>query len=369
MRLEHANERHIHGAEGGFVTTMSVKIRPVMVIDGPEAFTRRSLIESIREIYIGESRYGVVRIEPGGAVAGLLDECRTTGMFEAKKLVVVDPADWLFKSGGGEEGDGETGGGGGVRELILAYAQNPHPATVLVLTFDSWPKTTRLHKFLEADGAILAAPSPRPVDVGPWLVRRAWEYYKKKIDGAAVGRLADLVGPDYARLDSELSKLALYAADKPAITAAMVDEMVGFQHEQKVWDFIDALAESDAPGALTRHTELLQMDARAAFTIVGAVYHWLGRVAAARELVDRRLPDAQIIRELKLFPPSRANQTLSLARRWGLSGVQRAMGELLAVDMAAKTSLGDPQRTMETFIVRLSAIATVATKKTAVRRV
>ncbi len=353
------------------MSTTSIKIRPVMVIDGPEAFTRRSLIESIQETYLGESRYGVVRVEPGGAVAGLLDECRTTSMFEAKKLVVVDPADWLFKSGSGEDGGGETGGGSGGRELILAYAQNPHPATVLVLLCDSWLKTTRLHKFLEADGAILAAPSPRPGDIGPWLVRRAWEYYKKKIDGAAVGRLADLVGPDYARLDSELSKLALYAVDKPSITATMVDEMVGFQHEQKVWDFIDALAESDAPGALARHAELLQMDARAAFTIVGAVYHWLGRVAAARELLDRRLPDAQIIRELKLFPPSRASQTLNLARRWGLPGAQRAMGELLAVDVAAKTSLGDPQRTMETFIVRLSAIApvSVAAKATVASRV
>lgn len=349
------------------MTAQGIKIRPVMVINGPEAFTRRGLIESISHAYLGENAYGMVRIEPGGPVAGLLDECRTTGMFEAKKLVVVDPADWLFKTGRAGDDDQEASGGG-ARELILAYAQKPHAATVLVLACDSWLKTTRLHKFLEADGAILEAQAPRAGDLGPWLVRRAWEIYKKKMDGAAAGRLSELVGPDYARLDSELAKLTLYGADQPSITLAMVDEMVGFQHEQKVWDFIDALAESDAPGALARHAELLQMDARAVFTMVGAVYHWLGRVAAARELLDRRLPDAQITRELKLFPPARANQILTLARRWGLAGVQRAMGELLAVDMAAKTSLGDPQRNMETFIIKLSAIAPAATRPMTARR-
>jgi len=346
-----------------------IKIRPVMVIDGPDAFTRRTLIESITESYSGGNRVDTVRVESGTSLADLLDECRTTSMFEPKKLVLVDPADWLFKSGGGQDDGEAVGGSGGARELILAYAQNPHPSALLVLVCDSWLKTTRLHKFLEADGAVLAAPLPRPADIAPWLNRRSWEYYKKKIDGAAASRLADLVGPDYLRLDSELCKLTLYAADKPSITVEMVEEMVGFQHEQKVWDFIDALAESDTSGSLARHAELLQMDARVTFTIVGAVYHWLGRVAAARELLDRRLPDAQIIRELKLFPPPRANQILNLARRWGLAGVQTAMAELLAVDMAAKSSLGDPQRNMERFVVRLAAISPASSRQAVLRRV
>ena len=349
------------------VISREIKIRPVMVIDGPDAFTRRELMESIARQVLGENRFGLVRIEPGTAPASLLDECRTTGMFDPQKLVVVEPADWLFKAGGGKE-DEEGTGGGSARDLILAYAQKPHAQSVLVLVCDTWLKTTRLHKFLESDGAILSAAEPKAGDIPPWITRRTWEYYQKKIDGAAVGRLSELVGPDLARLDSELAKLALYAADQPSITAAMVDEMVGFQHEQKVWDFIDALADSDSKGALVRHAELMQLDARAAFTIVGAIYHWLGRVAAARELLDRRMPDAQIIRELKLFPPARAAKTLSLARRWGLSGVHRAMGELLAVDMAAKTSVGEPTRNMEAFVVKLSAIAPVTTPLPSGRR-
>ena len=345
-----------------------INIRPVMVIDGPDIFTRRQYMDSVSRQVLGESRFGLVRIEPGTAPASLLDECRTTGMFDPKKLVVVEPADWLFKTGGDRE-DEEGSGGGNARDLILAYAQKPHAQSVLVLICDTWLKTTRLHKFLESDGAILSAAEPKAGDIPPWITRRAWEYYQKKMDGAAVGRLSELVGPDLARLDSELAKLALYAADKPSISAEMVDEMVGFQHEQKVWDFIDALADGDTAGALLRHAELIQLDARAAYTIVGAIYHWLGRVAASRELLDRRMPDAQIIRELKLFPPARATKTLALARRWGLSGVHRAMGELLAVDLAAKTSVGDSIRNMEAFIVKLSAIGPLPAAPATGRRV
>ncbi len=333
-----------------------IKILPVMVIEGPDAFTRRGLIEAIRQQFLQDDSFGLVRLEAFSSVATVLDECRTSGMFAAKKLVVLDPADHLFKAGGEDE-ESAAVTTSTARDLILSYAEKPAAQTVLLLACDGWLKTTRLHKFLEAQGALLSAHAPRPGDLVPWLNRRAWEIYKKKIDGAAAGRLAELVGPDFARLDSELAKLSLYADKHAAISVAMVETMVGFQHEQKVWDFIDALSESQTAEAIQRHAELLEMDARAAFTLVGAVYHWINRIIRAREMLDQRMSDGQIIRELKLFPPPRAAKMLALARRWGLSGAHEASAALLAVDMAAKSSLGDPRRNMETFVVKIAALA------------
>ena len=129
-----------------------------------------------------------------------------------------------------------------------------------------------------------------------------------------------MIGPDLQRLDNELAKLALYEPDAPAITAKMVDALVGFQHEQEIWEMIEALAAKDAGTALRKIDELWALDPKIEYMATGAVFSWLNQVIKARELVDRRMPDAVIGRELKLWPPERAQKVLTMARRWGLPG-------------------------------------------------
>ena len=83
------------------------------------------------------------------------------------------------------------------------------------------------------------------------------------------------------------------------------------------------------------------------------MFVWLNQVLRRRELVDRRMPDGAISDELKLWPPDRADKVLSLARHWGLAGAARWSRALLEVDLANKTSLGEPRRNLEKFIVQL----------------
>ena len=348
------------------ITEAKIQIHPVMVLAGSEAFLRRQWLGRIRRAALDESSMdaGYIRMETNVSVTALLDECRTFGMFSSRKLVVLEPADILLKGRGGnasesqndsEDDQAEESAGSGAasaRDLILRYAQAPSDSTTLVLICDNWLKTTRLHKFLDKQGAVIICQPMKEEEVPRWLTQHARTEFAKTIDAQAAMRLADLVGTDLGRLESELAKLALFADKQSAITTTMVDELVGFQHEQVVWSFIDALAAGNAREALTRHTELWQMDARIGFTLVGAIFFWLSQVLRAREMLDRRLSDNQIIKELKLWPPPRANAVMNSARRWGIEGCRRVSAALLAADMAAKTSLGDPQRNMERFIVQ-----------------
>ena len=189
--------------------------------------------------------------------------------------------------------------------------------------------------------------------VPPWITRQAREVYNKTIDGPAATRLAELIGPDLQRLDNELAKLSLYEPASPAITQKAVDALVGFQHEQQIWDMINALAARDAPTALKKVDELWSLDPKIEYSATGAVFSWLNQVLKARELVDRRMPDALIGKELRLWPPERAQKVLTLARSWGLQGAARWSSEMLQMDIANKTSLGDPRRNLEKFIVQL----------------
>jgi DNA polymerase III delta subunit len=383
MPGEVRSSSHPGGAAPGFV------LHPLMILAGSEIFLRRQWLVRIREALFAKENpdLGQVRMDAALGVGAILNECRLAGMFASRKLVVVDPADAIFKSpiipnvseqvGTGAPGEEQAGSAGGdesqpqwnevslanttgtgtsARDLILRYAESPCETSVLVLACQTWLKTTRLHKFLEKQGAILWCLPPREEDLPHWLATRCQNAYGKKLAPAAATCMVDLVGPDLARLDSELDKLALYARNMPAITPPMVEELVGFQHERQVWGLIDALAADDVPRALARHEELWRMDANIRFTLVGAIFYWLGQVLRARELLDRRLSDALIIRELHLWPAARATRTLTLARRWGLAGCRRVSGALLAVDLAAKTSVGDSKRNMERFIVELCGI-------------
>lgn len=336
---------------------------PIVVIAGEELFLRTQHLNDLRRTVLGDEDPGMalVRFDETASMAEVLDECRTPSMFAAKKLVIVDPADSLLKGGGDDGAKGKRPTMTN-RELLEAYleAEQPNAAVgqlsaLLILVCNSWLKTTRLHKALDKLGAVRWCDPIREPQLPAWIVKRARDAYAKAVDPLAAARLAELIGPDLQRLDNELAKLALYQPNAPTIDVAAVDALVGFQHEQQIWDMINALTEKNASVALKKIDELWQLDPKIEYTAVGAVNHWLGQVLRARELIDRRMPDGVISRELRLWPEDRARKILMLARRWGLDGAARWSRELLYVDLANKSGLGDSRHNLEKFIVRLCA--------------
>ena len=285
-------------------------------------------------------------------MAIVLDEARTASMFNPKKLVIVDPADPLLKKADSDDDNKLSN-----REILENYVESVLGGggeSTLVLVFNSWLKTTRLHKALDKVGGRPLGPNPsRNSRSPPGSTNAPKEAYEKTIDPPATQLLADLIGPDLQRLDNELAKLSLYQPDNPAITAAAVSALVGFQHEQQIWDMINALSAKDAPAALKKIDELWALDPKIEYTATGAVFSWVHQVLKARELIDRRLPDAAIGKELKIWPPDRAQKVLTLAREWGLDGAARWSDAMLRMDLANKSSLGEPRRNLEKFVVQL----------------
>jgi len=334
-------------------------INPVMVLAGEELFLRNQMLAEIESaVFEGEDPgMGFVRLDPtahgSSAMAVALDECRMPSMFAPRKLVVVDPADALFKKveevpvARGERAQLTN------REILENYLESPSDSAVLVLVCDSWLKTTRIHKMLDKVGAVRKCEAFKPFQVPGWISQRAREAYGKTLDAAATQRLAELIGPDLQRLDNELAKLSLYEPDSPSISIKAVDALVGFQHEQEIWEMINALAMRDARTALKKIDELWSLDPNIKYTATGAVFSWLGQVCKARELLDRRMPDGAVIAQLKLWPQDRAQKILSLARSWGLEGAARWSEEILKMDLANKTSLGEPRSNLEKFVVQL----------------
>lgn len=335
--------------------TASSTISPVMVIAGEELFLRQQHLLRIRQDVLGDEDPGMaqVRFDESSDMATVLDEVRTPSMFASRKLVIVDPADKLLKGGGGDDA-GKGKGTLSNREMLENYLESPSDFATLVLVCESWLKTTRIHKQLDKLGAVLWCEPLRDYQVPQWLTRRVREAYNKNIEPQAAQRLADLIGPDLQRLDNELAKLDLYEPQAPAIKVSAVDALVGFQHEQQIWDLINALSTRDAATALKKVAELWSLDPKIEFTATGAIFSWLHSVMKARDLMDRRVPDGQISRDLKLWPQDRADKVLAMARAWGTGpGAAYWSRQLLDVDLANKSGLGEPRSNIEKFIVRI----------------
>src|SRR4051812_36854692 len=130
-------------------------VPPLIVLAGEELFLRSEHLVAVHRAVFGEEDpgMGLVRIDPttrgGDAIAAILDEVRTPSMFAPKKLVIVDPADPVFKK---VEGEDEKRLGN--RELLENYLEAPVDSATLVLVVNSWLKTTRLHKALDKVGGI-----------------------------------------------------------------------------------------------------------------------------------------------------------------------------------------------------------------------
>jgi len=323
---------------------------PVIVLAGEELFLRLQQLADIQHEIFGndDPGMGLVRLE-AVSMATILDEARTASMFNPKKLVIVDPADPLFKKSETDDDGGKLSN----REILENYIESPAEGSALVFVCTNWLKTTRIHKMLDKQGAVRRCDPIKEQQVVPWIIQRARDVYAKTIDPAAAARLAGLIGPDLQRLDNELAKLSLYDPASPAITTKTVDALVGFQHEQQIWDLINALAARDAATALKKVDELWAMDPKVEYTATGAVFSWVHQVLKARELADQRMPDAMIGKELRLWPPDRAQKIISLARAWGLKGTAKWSLEMLHMDLANKTSLGEPRRNLEKFIAQL----------------
>jgi DNA polymerase-3 subunit delta len=332
----------------------------MVVVAGEELFLRNQVLGELREAVFGgeDPGMGWVRLDAGpggalgsGAMAVILDEVRTPSMFAPKKVVVVDGADALFKKGEGEEDDGRMT----PREMLEGYLESPVEGSTLVLVVNSWLKTTRLHKALDKMGWVKWAEPIKEYQAAGWAVKRAKEAYGKGMEPRAAERLGELIGGDLQRLDNELAKLSLYEPEAGVIGVKAVEALVGFQHEQQIWDLVNALGARDAGGALKKIDELWSMDPKIEYTATGAVFSWVNQVLRARELVEKRLPDAVIGKELRLWPPERAQKVLSLAREWGLGGAARWSEAMLRMDLANKSSLGEPRRNLEKFVVELCA--------------
>jgi DNA polymerase-3 subunit delta len=192
---------------------------------------------------------------------------------------------------------------------------------------------------------------PRVVDVPRWIRGRA-ALIPVELDESAVRELAQLGGADLRRLDSELRKLADYAAGR-AVTRADVRELV-VGREMAVWTMLDGLSERRADKALGAFRLLLRQGEPTGALFGRDIVPHYHRLLVAREL-------SQLTREERLridvtalgLNPATVGRWMDQAAHFDPAELERSIELLLNLDRQIKLGETEPEPSIEVAIVQL----------------
>lgn len=263
----------------------AVAAKPVYALVGSDAFLQLLKLREILALLPSD----VQRTDVDGEraeLAEVLDECRSFAMFGGGKLVVVRNADDLISR---------------FREQLEEYCAKPSDSATLVLRCQSLPKNVRIYKAIQKTGQIEECEPPNERALPKWITDHAKSAHRVQIAPDAAMQLADLIGNDLGKLDTELAKLAL-AADGKTIMTQHVGQAVAFQREQKMWDMTNALAAGDPAEALRRWRHLLSTDPSSEFRAVTWLGMWLENVRKALALKRQGMNPATIAQQLRIWP-------------------------------------------------------------------
>lgn len=313
------------------------EIKPVYAVVGEDVFLQLQALATVREAMPADASRTDVDGESAG-LADTLDELRSPSLFGGHKLVVVRSADEFITK---------------YREQLEDYVGSPSDSGTLVLRCASLPKNQRIYKAIAKAGEVIDCAPPKQGELPGWVMRRAREAHGLTMGDDAARVLADLIGADLGRIDNELAKLALQT-DGKAVRPEDVGRGVAFQREQEMWEMTDALTVGQVDEALRRWRHLVASDPSSEFRAVTWLAIWVEKALRAVVLRRQKMNAFAIGKELKIWPAQNAEKLIATAERLGEGRLRGAVERLLDVDRRNKSSLGEPARNVESFLLSLA---------------
>ncbi len=352
-----------------------------VVLHGKDRFLQDEYIRTLRESLArthGEGGYDTVRFDGQQGpriLADVLDECRSFGLMQQHKVVLVDNAELILKA---DEDDApappprSTGKKGGPRiaapltprEILESYAESPSASATLVLRAATW-RPGNLDKKIAAlpDGAgfVMKCEPPSPDDAANWAVRRCKLRHKSSIDPDAARMLVETTGPDLGRIDSELEKLALAAGgDGSPITLDLIELMVGRTRQEEFFAIQGSLLSGDAARTLRHLQELIEVSRQDPVPIGWACIEAARKLHLASHAVQAGRNVFSLQGQLKAFGPGAQAMLEGLARLTRTVKPPAAAALLksaVQTDAGNKSGLGEPVRNLEVMAVRFALAA------------
>jgi len=235
------------------------------------------------------------------------------------------------------------------------YLEKPSATGTLILECLRFPKTTRLYKTAVGCGAqIHECKKLSSRELVGFAVAEAGQH-QKRIDPGAASRLIDLVGQDAGVLAMEIEKLALYAADRSAISDQDVCDLVGQSREERIFAVVDAAARGRASDAAYLWHQVLSTDPGAAYKAVGGIAYKVRQWLLAHRMLAEGTDITAIASKMMMW--RRESELQALLRRLSPALLRRLLDALALLDSQAKSGARSIEKGVEVLLIQLATTA------------
>ena len=318
------------------------KLLPLYLIHGEEGFFIKEAVSLIKSRTLEGDDTGLV--ETDGEVTSLstvMEEVRTPSLFTSgsRKLVIVHNADGLFKESSG------------VWERNMS---SPPADCVLVLVCKDVDTKGGAYDKIKKKGGSVDCRRLRGNELTPWILERV-RHYGKQISLDASRILQENVGDNLLLLDGHLEKLALYLGSRTRIEVSDVEELVGYDRQQKVFDFTGAVARRDTALALKVLHQLMALmkSGEEAQKVIPPMAWQIKRLLQAKRILTSGKGKETVARELNIRYPRFLEELMNQTQLFSEVELERDYQFLLETDIHSKTNSTDTRLLLETLVFKL----------------
>ncbi|KAB0669897.1 DNA polymerase III subunit delta [Oryzomonas sagensis] len=311
-------------------------IPPLSYLYGEETFLIERAVRQLLERAIDPSLKDFnFNVFYGNETKGveILDAAQTLPMFAERRAVLVKRADALKAD---------------VLESLLPYVRNPAATTCLVFTGAKIDQRKKFFQELKKQGCLVEYKRLYDNKLSGFIQSEA-VVQGKTIDPAAAGLLSLLIGNNLQELASQIEKLAVYCGDRSRITVEDVRVIASSSKAFTAFELARFLGMRDLQNALKSLGALFR-NGEDAPMMIGALTRHFRQLWRIRELLDRRVSQADIGRELNIHTFF-LGEVVQQARNFSRDELGMLFEELYRCDVASKTGGGQSAGLMHGLVV------------------
>ena len=252
----------------------------------------------------------------------IIDAAQTLPMFAERRAVLVKRAEQLKAD---------------ALEIMLPYIKNPAPGTCLLLTGTKIDQRKKFFLEFKKLGVLVEYKKYYDNRLSGFIQSESVAQ-GKPIETAAAELLAELIGNNLQELSSQVEKLVVYAGTKQRITVDDVRTMASSSKAFTAFELAKFLSLRDVPNSI-RSLDTLFLHGEDAPMIIGALTSHFRKLWRVRELLDKKMAQADIGRELNINAFF-LGDIVAQARNFPRRELKRIFDEFYRCDVASKTGGG-----------------------------
>ena len=204
-------------------------IKPIYFLSGEESYFIDVVSDYIEDTILTEEEKGFNQTVLYGRdvkYEDIISACKRYPMMAERQVIIVKEAQDIK----------------GEMDLLTQYVENPMLSTLLVICYKykNLDKRKKIHKLIKANGVLLETKKLYDSQVLTWI-RLTLQERGFKIEPKAAAILGEFLGTNLSKISNELNKLAIILPEGSTITAANIEENIGFSKDFNIFELRNAI--------------------------------------------------------------------------------------------------------------------------------